>query len=711
VSLPDDQKYANLISALNEVLSRQNTLEARLIKLERAVFGTALPAEPVDAPVAAEPVIPASVMEAATVEGPALETKAALQAEPVKPPAIETPVVAAPVLEPPTSESPALETKVGLTILNRIGVVTLVLGVAFFFKWAVDNNWVGPTGRVMLGLVTGLAALGIADVLWRKGQQIFAQGITGAAVAIIYLSFYAAFDFYQLIPQAVAFLLLLATTIGAAALALRYNAIAISALGLFGAYLIPLLLSNGEDHPWFLVLYLLMLNFAARALSARHKWPWLEVLSFLATVMIFGGWLMDNGGKPADHLVATLGVFALYGQRFLTSWPVLFLFTQLLAALSVGIIWEQSESVPWLSLLVSAGGLAFAHLRPYPPLVATAACACWVALGIWFSSGSTTHFMLSASVGFLLFYGWTWWRSAHLDEPPKPLSMFVFALNGTAYYALVYADLHRDHHQWLGLLAVGVAASYLAFGAFLQRKIMDENVSEMVPLALGLAAAFLTLAIPIQLSGFTVTMAWSVQAAALTWMGVRLNSARTITWALVIFALAFLHVLVVDSRMYPDFNSYALLFNARFFTFASLAVALLLSAHWASKLDRQFALVHFVAGHIVMLGGLSLEVIGWANRSARPENLLSVETIGITILFAVYAVVLVSVGVAARSPVSRLAGLVLTAIVILKLYFFDVWQLGRFYQIIAFVILGVLLLSTSFLYSRFKSLISQWRKD
>jgi uncharacterized membrane protein len=57
--------------------------------------------------------------------------------------------------------------------------------------------------------------------------------------------------------------------------------------------------------------------------------------------------------------------------------------------------------------------------------------------------------------------------------------------------------------------------------------------------------------------------------------------------------------------------------------------------------------------------------------------------------------------VARRSGVHRLAGLVLTGIVILKLYLYDVWQLGRVYQIIAFVILGILLLSTSFLYSRF----------
>ncbi|MBV9307849.1 MAG: DUF2339 domain-containing protein, partial [Acidobacteriaceae bacterium] len=61
------------------------------------------------------------------------------------------------------AERPRLETKVGLTIINRVGVVTLVLGIAFFFKWAVDNNWIGPGGRVVLGVIASFAALGAAD--------------------------------------------------------------------------------------------------------------------------------------------------------------------------------------------------------------------------------------------------------------------------------------------------------------------------------------------------------------------------------------------------------------------------------------------------------------------------------------------------------------------------------------------------------------------
>ena len=209
----------------------------------------------------------------------ALEPPPALPAEPtlVEPIQPETPAPA------PTPREPGLESKVGLTLVNRIGAITLVLGVAFFFKWAVDNNWIGPAGRVILGLLAGFATLSAADFIWRKRQQVFAQGITATGIAIIYLSLYAAFNFYNLIPQSAAFITMVATTAMAAVLALRYKSFAIAALGLAAAYVTPLLLSTGEDHPWFLFSYLLLLNFAATELAKRGLWPRLEIISFVAT--------------------------------------------------------------------------------------------------------------------------------------------------------------------------------------------------------------------------------------------------------------------------------------------------------------------------------------------------------------------------------------------------------------------------------------------
>jgi uncharacterized membrane protein len=662
----DEQQFTNLIRALNEVMARQDRLEERLNRLE----GT-----------------PASAKVIAPL-----------------PPSEPEPV---PLFTAPVPEEPQLESKVGLTWLNRIGVITLVLGVGFFFKWAVDNNWIGPSGRVMLGLLAGFLTLGFADYLWRKGQQVYAQGITGAGVAIVYLSFYAAFDFYHLVPQALAFVLLLATTAMAATLAMRYNALAIAVLGFFGAYLIPLLLSNGEDHPWFLMGYLLVLNVAATELAGRRAWKVLEVLSFVATVLIFGSWLLSHGRHPVDKAPATVGVLLFCAQRFRTSLAVLFLIGEALVMLSLAFVWEGDESVFYalvLMLVTTIGALAFSHERKYPGIVISAFAGFWLAVGIDANHAAT--FMPIGSAGYLLFVAWAWWRFAMLEETPQTPGLAVFALNGVVYYSLAYYVLHQHYHHWLGLLAVAVAASYLAFGMALYRKKSTLDV-DIVMLALGVSVAFLTLAIPIQLSGFSVTIAWAIQAAALTWIGVRLKKSGALMGALFIFALAFLRLAGTDSTISAD----TLIFNTRFFVFAVVATAFLLSAYWVSKFEPQLAIVHFVAGHLVLLGGLCLEVIGWAGRNAQPENRASEETVGITILFAVYAVALVSIGVARRSGVHRLAGLVLTGIVILKLYLYDVWQLGRVYQIIAFVILGILLLSTSFLYSRFKGLIEEWKKD
>ena len=89
---------------------------------------------------------------------------------------------------------------------------SLIFCVAFVFKYAVDNQWIGETGRVMLGILAGLACLGIGDRIWRAGHQTYAQSVCGLGIAVLYLSFYASFGFYHLLAQSVAFALMALTT-------------------------------------------------------------------------------------------------------------------------------------------------------------------------------------------------------------------------------------------------------------------------------------------------------------------------------------------------------------------------------------------------------------------------------------------------------------------------------------------------------------------
>src|SRR5579863_836385 len=283
--------------ALARLVRRQNEVEQRLARIESAL-STAL-AAPIETRAAPEPAPPPPPPIVEETASPPI-----VVSEP-PPPAVDAPPVIAP------HRPPVLETQVGLTLINRIGVITLVLGIGFFFKWAVDNEWIGPRGRVELGVLAGLAALGVAHYLWRKGQQIFAQGITGVGIAILYLAIYAAFGFYELIPQGFAFGCMFVATLLACALALRYDAIAIAALGLLGGYLTPVLLSTGEDHPWFLFTYTLILNVGVVALVRVKGWQPLEMLGVAATFILYWGWF---AGRFTDEkrLVATFFALVYY---------------------------------------------------------------------------------------------------------------------------------------------------------------------------------------------------------------------------------------------------------------------------------------------------------------------------------------------------------------------------------------------------------------
>ena len=196
---------------------------------------------------------------------------------PSAPPLLEAaPAISAISARPQPPQPPRLETNLGLKWINRIGAITLALCVAFVFKYAVDNAWIGPAGRVALGVLAGLAALAVADYTWRGGQKIYAQGISGLGLAVLYLSFYAAFGFYHLVGSAIAFALLASATAMAGAAALRYDAPAIAALGLLGGYATPILLSTGEDRPWVLFSWVLLLNGCALAAARLRKWGKLE---------------------------------------------------------------------------------------------------------------------------------------------------------------------------------------------------------------------------------------------------------------------------------------------------------------------------------------------------------------------------------------------------------------------------------------------------
>jgi len=610
----------------------------------------------------------------------------------------------------PQERAQSAETSFGLNWLNRIGAFTLVLAIAFFFKYAIDNNWIGPTGRVLLGLMAGAALLGLAHYFNLRGHALFTQGLAGAGVSALYLSFWAAGSLYHLIPTPLAFFALVAVTALAGALAYRANAQALAALGLIGAYLAPPALSTGEYHPWILFSYLFVVNAGWLFVARRLNWRVLEFIAVPATAVLGGAIFADlrsSDAGPAGSffLFSQCAVFILAGYR-----PFAHI-VQAAAAVGLAAAWRDNQTgFAVSSAVLLLLGLVASHGRALPSLAVTAAGACSAAFAIAFAAGPASSTLFAGALAaFALSHSFLPFRAAN-GQAPGRAELCLQPLNAVAVFAAGYAFLHPHHPAWQGVFAASLGAVYLFTGLALRRYLGQvPAVSNAVVLSAGAALALLTAAIPLQFSSFRITILWALEAAALAWIARRLDSVRTRYGVLAVCLLVALRLLYIDAGVYPDPSSYALLANARFVTFLLSAAGFAAAAYWLRA--TPFALPPYLAAHAASLFGLALEIHGHVRRVVASADRFSAEMVSLSILFAVYGLALVAAGVATRTRLNRILGLAILAIVVVKLYAADVWSMHRIYRIVAFSALGVLLLSTSFLYSRFRTKIEALLQD
>jgi len=207
-----------------------------------------------------------------------------------------------------------LESVIGGSWFSWVGIIAVTFGVAFALKQAFDNQWIGPGARVALGALAGLGLLGTGERLRKKGLRPYAYVLSGGGVLILYLSIYAAYNFYSLIPQPPAFLLMSLVTAGAVLLAVRQDALPVAVLGLVGGFLTPVLISTGQDNQVALFAYVALLDAGVLAVGYFKRWRTLDFLSFAATVLMTFGWALGyyDRGKLWTTLFFLSLFFALY---------------------------------------------------------------------------------------------------------------------------------------------------------------------------------------------------------------------------------------------------------------------------------------------------------------------------------------------------------------------------------------------------------------
>ena len=315
--------------------------------------------------------------------------------------------------------------------LGRIGAIAVLIGVAFFLKYAFDNNWIGPMGRVALGIITGLVTIGVGQKLRAKYLN-YSDMLSGVGIAILYLSIYASYSFYHLVDPNVAFVLMgLVTTFGLV-LAIAGSTLGLAVLATLGGFMTPVLLSTGENHLAALSMYMIILDLGVFGVAWFKKWTQLNYLSFVGTVVLFGGW-MAKFYTPAQ-----------FGETF------------------------------------------------------------------FFVSVYFTIFLLTSILHHVL-----------RKEPTTPSDLVLLVANAALCFAVSTYLLDPTYHDLLGFFALILAVLYLGvtYVAFSSNK-SDRTLNLFLP---GIAVVFLTIAIPLQLDGYYVSLSWLVESIVLIAIGLYLR--------------------------------------------------------------------------------------------------------------------------------------------------------------------------------------------
>jgi uncharacterized membrane protein len=293
-----------LLEKLNVLLKQQDDFSRSINQLRNEINqlrqATTQP-DPEKVPSAADSFAATTTLEITNTTPAAPSTPAAAQR--TRPPARTLPV--------------NFEKFIGENLINKIGIAITVIGVAIGAKYSIDNDLVSPLLRIILGYLAGIGLLGFGIRLKDKYPNYSAVLVSGA-IAIMYFITYAAYGFYDLIPQVLAFALMVVFTAFTVVAALNYDKPVIAHIGLVGAYAIPYLLSSGSGNVAILFSYMAIINVGILIISFKKYWKSLYYASFGLTWLMYASWYLLSYRSDEYFSLALTFLTVFFATFYLT---------------------------------------------------------------------------------------------------------------------------------------------------------------------------------------------------------------------------------------------------------------------------------------------------------------------------------------------------------------------------------------------------------
>lgn len=645
--------------------------------------------------------------------------------------------------------------------LLRIGIVILVVGIGFFLKYSVEHGLISEVTRVAMAAIAGLGMLVAGTQMLGKRYHLLGQGLMGGGIVTLYFSVFAAANFYHLIAILPAFALMSVITALAGGVAVRFNSILVAVLGIIGGYGTPVMLSTGVINFPGLFGYMLVLGVGILGICYWKSWRLVNYLSFIATYGLFFSAMKDY--KPIyfwEVMPFLAAFFVLFSTMTFLFQVVNKSKTNLLDLLALlanaGIFYAVSHSLisdaygrEWVAvvtlslaafytahvfyflrrrlvdreLLVCFTGMAAFFLAVTMPLVLsrewiTVSWAIQAFVMLWIASKLGSQFL--RHVAYLL-YGIVLFRFGFIDLQSHFLSAATPAV-------MPFASYMRELIERLVIFGVPIASIAAAYRLLSQQDAQsagivgrDNDIAEWVPgtllrnsapwLVLGMLFVYLHLEFnrtfghfyaPVKLP--MLTFLWLgacgvllhqvivrknqglllLMLAAVCGVLIKLVSFDLVSWNLTE------NVVYAGSYSFRDALMRLVDFGA-VIGFAAGAYALLVKR---DDVKEAGAFLGFVALGLLFVY-LTFEV-----NTVLFNYLNGMRAGGISILWSLFALGLLLRGIAKHERIMRYLGLALFAVVAWKVFFIDLSRLDQFYRVIAFILLGILVLCGSFLYLR-----------
>lgn len=289
---------------------------------------------------------------------------------------------------------------------------------------------------------------------------------------------------------------------------------------------------------------------------------------------------------------------------------------------------------------------------------------------------------------------------------------FLIFINAIVFYAEGYKMLLKYNDSLLGIFTIVIALLYLGiyFGI---RKFIDAYKNFLTFLLL-VSLTFITIAIPVQLEGRFLSLAWAIEAFALSYLSTKTEYIKIYFSYIIVMIIALISLWVNliyignDITKIPFLNINSIIYIT--------SIVVLFGSLWANRKDKSginiiftvilnlFLIGFFLADTSNIFGRL-IEKAQSLGQQEKIEKYIYMENLIGSLVVLLYSIILIFIGFIKNSKSMRILSLCLFILVIFKVFLFDLSSLIGIYRILSFMVLGVILIGISFIYQKYKNLI------